>query len=285
MFEETEGTCPICSGALNGAGIAQLCFGCILWWAKKTLNCSLCTTLVATVRFSVWGEDDCLEHAIIILALPSSASRCAGIIPRHLSKDNLRAPCRSLCPLCRGRPSWESRELWGDCPGLLWVASCLRSAQSFSSPLCCPGCAASCRQWWAAMAAENFILQGLCLYGLDREALVLHRMQPTLQEDTVLVVHGLISPIECQCSKGTSGNFCTSALPARRMSDLQPATTPTPLRQRLLLPSWPPPAALQASGCRKHPQLLLSLQSRSSLWRSQGRYSTSRISWVLVQIK
>lgn len=67
------------------------------------------------------------------------------------------------------------------------------------------------------------------------------------------------------------GHSCTRVLPAKRTSDLQPATAPPPPTQGLLPLSWPPPAALQAPWSRKQPQLLLALKSSSSPRRSQGR--------------
>lgn len=55
-------------------------------------------------------------------------------------------------------------------------------------------------QWWLARAAETLILQALCRYGLDEEAMV-QQLQPGLKERTRRLVCGLIKVILRRCSK------------------------------------------------------------------------------------
>lgn len=143
-------------------------------------------------------------------AQPFSASIQAAITPGHLGSGSPRGPLVSpptspqVMPYLgeQGAAGGVARGTVGGLPEV-WESFSTSIISSF--PLCCPGSASSCRpsegQWWTAMAGERFMLQGLYLCGLDREALV-GQMQPTLEEDTEPVAHGLISLIKYQFSKG-----------------------------------------------------------------------------------
>ncbi|XP_014817666.1 PREDICTED: E3 ubiquitin-protein ligase Topors-like, partial [Calidris pugnax] len=54
-------------------------------------------------------------------------------------------------------------------------------------------------QWWLATGREALLLQALCLWGLDEEAMV-EQLQPGLEEHTASLVHDLIDVVMRRCS-------------------------------------------------------------------------------------
>ncbi|NWU69148.1 TOPRS ligase, partial [Pterocles burchelli] len=232
MATETEWSCPMCRHAEKDIAFVQpcqhqFCLGCILHWAKKTADCPLCGGLMEKVKYSVWAADDYLEHVITSPAQPSVASSQAGRVlvcldnssPHHTEEEGAAGTeaaatvdglhTRVWAGLLQRHPQLLK-------PVLPWLTSELEARYE--------------EQWWLAMAAERLILQGLCYYGLDREAVVQH-LQPSMAESAAPLVHNLMEVIVHRCSEEAWRLFCSY-----RQEDNTPSASPSPSSSRVGTP-------------------------------------------------
>lgn len=120
MATQTEWSCSTCCNAEDDVAymtpcLHQFCLGCPVWWAKRKPECPLCRQAVNTIIYS-------MEQRTIFWTWL------------------FNTPQSHWLPATR-----MSRGLWGQCPGLMCLASSPRSEQAFSrtawrsmSP-CCPG--------------------------------------------------------------------------------------------------------------------------------------------------
>ncbi|NXK23766.1 TOPRS ligase, partial [Arenaria interpres] len=194
MTTEAEWSCPICCDSQDGIAYVspcrhKFCLGCILRWVRRTSSCPLCRGRVEEIEFSVREENDYLKCIIPSSTRPSDASSQTGIAPRHLEEQ--------------GAVGTEARTTVGGLLPELW-AELFRDHQDLLDPVL-PWLrrelgAVFGEQWWLATGAESLILQALCLYGLDEEAVV-RRIQPALGEHAARLVHDLMRQFSMQARR------------------------------------------------------------------------------------
>lgn len=186
----------------------RFCLGCILRWTQTNPSCPLCRTLIETVRFSEWGEQDYLLFAVISSEESPETSSHAGAAPILLDENNPHGPLVSSAHSAQRTLSSAEQEAAGPEPvgGLLpevW-ARLFQQRQHLLDPvrpwLCQRLEAIFQDQWWLVQVAQSSILHDLCLHGLNVQNLVL-TLQNCLGEHTEPLVHGLINVIVAQCSK------------------------------------------------------------------------------------
>ncbi|NXY78550.1 TOPRS ligase, partial [Glareola pratincola] len=236
MATESEWSCPICYDAKDGLAYVlpcrhQFCVGCVLRWAKRSVNCPLCRGRMAEVRFSVRGDNDYVQFLIMSSKESPQDSSQAGRAPTHLDSAASPAPSSQGTPLRaeQGAARTEARATVGGLLPEVW-ALLYRQNYRLLDPVL-PWLrwrleAVFGEQWWLARGAESQILQALCLCGLNEEALV-QRMQPVFQEHTALLVQGLINAIVHRCREEAQRLLRTLAARAEEDDDRVASSSPT----------------------------------------------------------
>ncbi|XP_023804240.1 uncharacterized protein LOC111945831 [Cyanistes caeruleus] len=207
MARENYSNCLICQDTPKdmASGLLyhrQFCLGSILWWTQTNPSCPLCRTLIETVRFSEWGEQDYLLFAAISPEETSSHTEAAPI----LLDEN--SPLVSLAASPKGMLSAAEQKAAGQEPvgGLLpevWAKLFQQRQHLLDAvrPWLCERLEAIFQdQWWLAQVAQGSILYHLCLRGLNVENLV-QTLQNCLGECTAPLVHCLITVIVAKCSE------------------------------------------------------------------------------------
>lgn len=186
-----EWSCPICCEVPGDIAHAlpcqhEFCLGCILRWLRGTRTCPLCRRLVSTVSFSE-REEDCL-HCIV--RHPREAGNSGGSRDGH--DGSAPAEQSAAGPEAVGG---ILPELWAELfrrrwhllnPVRSWLQQWLQKIYQ--------------ERWWQVKTAESSILLALCIFGPDRHVLQ-ERLQPRLRRHTALLVQGVLSIIETQCSQ------------------------------------------------------------------------------------
>lgn len=204
-----EWSCPICCKVPGDIAHAlpcrhEFCLGCILRWLRGKRTCPLCRRLISTVRFSE-QEGDCLQ---CIIRHPREATSHAGNTASSRDGHSTHgfvtcltsASEETLSAAEQGATGPEAvggilPELWAELfqrrwnllnPVRSWLQQILQKIYR--------------EHWWEIKTVESAILLALCIFGPDREVLV-QRLQPRLQHHTALLVDGVISLIETECSQ------------------------------------------------------------------------------------
>ncbi|CAN8220627.1 unnamed protein product [Coccothraustes coccothraustes] len=204
-----EWSCPICCEVPGDISRAlpcrhQFCLGCILRWLRAIRTCPLCRRLIFTVSFSE-QEEDCLQ---CIIRQPREAASHAGNAGGSRDGESTRslvAPPASASPgtLSPAEQGTAGPQAVGGILPELW-AELFRRRRNLLNPV-----RAWLQQWlqkiyrerwWQVKTVESSILVALCIFGPDREVLV-QRLQPRLRRYAALLVHGVLSVIETQCSQ------------------------------------------------------------------------------------
>lgn len=204
-----ECSCPICCEVPGDVAHAlpchhEFCLGCILRWLRGKRTCPLCRALISTVSFSE-QEEDCLQ---CIIRRPREATSHAGSAgnsgdghsPHGFVTCLASASQGTLSPAEQGGAGPEAvggilPELWAELfrrrwnllnPVRSWLQQWLQKIYG--------------ERWWQMKTAESGVLLALCIFGPDREVLA-QRLQPRLRHHTALLVDGVLSIIETQCSQ------------------------------------------------------------------------------------
>lgn len=201
-----EWSCPICCEVPGDIAHAlpcrhEFCLGCILRWLRGNRTCPLCRRLISTVSFSE-QEEDCLQ--CIIRHSREATSHAAGSRDGHSTHGPVASPAFALQgTLSHAEQGAAGPEAVGGILPELW-AELFRRRRNLLNPV--RFCLQQWLQkiykdrWWQVKTAESSILLALCIFGPDREVL-LQRLQPRLQQYTALLVHGVLSIIETECSR------------------------------------------------------------------------------------
>ncbi|PKU35436.1 hypothetical protein llap_14259 [Limosa lapponica baueri] len=203
----TEWSCPICCDTEDGIAYVSpchhlFCLGCIMRWAKNSSICPLCKGPMEEVKFSLRGESDYLQCVVRSSKESPEDSSRAGRGPNLLvnsSPDHpaTSSPQEAVFQEEQGAVGTEARASVGDAMPDIW-AELFQDHRDLLNPVL-PWLrrelrAVFGRQWWLAKGAETLILQALCLYGLDEEAVV-QWAQSALGQYTATLVHDLINVI------------------------------------------------------------------------------------------
>ncbi|KAL2294076.1 hypothetical protein Nmel_007797 [Mimus melanotis] len=185
-----EWSCPICCDLLRDIAHAlpcchEFCLGCILRWLRGTRTCPLCRRLISTVSFSE-QEEDCPQ---CIMRHPREAGNAGGSAPQDPLSPAEQAAAGP------GAVGGILPELWAELfrrrwhllnPVRSWLQQWLQKMYG--------------ERWWQVKIAESSILLALCMFGPER-AVLQQRLQPRLRRHTALLVQGVLSIIETQCSQ------------------------------------------------------------------------------------
>ncbi|NWW28674.1 TOPRS ligase, partial [Falcunculus frontatus] len=220
MATGTDWSCPICHHTRSDVASAlpcndQFCLGCILRWAKTNPACPLCSRPMEIVRFSEQSERDYLQFAIIASEELAEDSSQAESAPFHLAQNNHHQPVLSCPPSPQRMLSPDEQgaaepEFMGDLLPEVWAELFQRQQQLLDPVL--PWlrwrlAAVYQDQWWRAEAAEDSILHGLCVCGLNAETLV-ELLEPLLDGHTASLVYGIINAIAGRCSDEARRLLC-----------------------------------------------------------------------------
>ncbi|RMC22213.1 hypothetical protein DUI87_00524 [Hirundo rustica rustica] len=213
MATKRDGNCPVCQDSWKDGTSALpchhcFCLGCILQWTHKNPSCSLCRTLIETVRFSEQDEWDYVQPVITSPAESPEACSLAGRTPHHLDKNGVLGlevspPSSPQGTLSRAEQSPSGPEPVSGLLPEVW-AGLFQQNQRLLEPmrpwLCQRLEQIYHGQWWLVEATESCFLRYLCICGLDAEALA-QTLLVFLEGHTALLVHGLIEVVAAQCSE------------------------------------------------------------------------------------
>jgi len=94
-------------------------------------------------------------------------------------------------------------------------------------------------QWWPTLSTESIILNALCSFGLDSEALV-QEVWPILEDRAEALIHGLISTVVCQCAEEAHRQLGLQDANVAREQQDSPVAAPSPAASpRVTLSSRP----------------------------------------------
>jgi len=116
-------------------------------------------------------------------------------------------------------------------------------------------------RWWPALSMESIILNALCSFGLDSEALE-QEVWPILEDRAEALIQGLINTVLCQCGEEAHRQLGLQDAEVSREEQDSPVAPPSPAAsQRVTLTSRPAspnaedlPSTLEAvlRGCSNH---------------------------------
>ncbi|RMC01258.1 hypothetical protein DUI87_22207 [Hirundo rustica rustica] len=205
----SEWSCPICCKVPGDVAHAlpchhEFCLGCILRWLRGKRTCPLCRRVISTIRFSE-QEEDCLQCTV---RQPREATSHAGNTGSSRDEPSTYGFITRLASASQGTPSPAEQgaarpeavggilpELWAELfqrrrnllnPVRSWLQQWLQKIYG--------------KQWWQIKSVKSGILLALCIFGPEREVLVQH-LQPCLRHHTALIVEGIFSIVETQCSQ------------------------------------------------------------------------------------
>ena len=94
-------------------------------------------------------------------------------------------------------------------------------------------------QWWPTLSTESIILNALCSFGLDSEALV-QEVWPILEDRAEALIQGLIDTVLCQCTEEAHRQLGLQDANVSREQQDSPAAAPSPTASpRVTLSSRP----------------------------------------------
>ena len=82
-------------------------------------------------------------------------------------------------------------------------------------------------QWWPTLSTESIILNALCSFGLDSEALV-QEVWPILEDRAEALIHGLIDTVLCQCTEEAHRQLGLQDANVSREQQDSPVAAPSP---------------------------------------------------------